>query len=232
MIVQVGRTGNNPPADLLSGCHVLVSRRFSGLLFGRDHTGQELQESVIRNSILPKDVFRQDAAERADVAIVFGASDPDYLRHRIGAGIALYAAKRVSALLLSGDGRRKSADGRSEADRMRDHAVKAGVPADAIVLEEASQDSVSTAKECAQLLKSNGRLQSARSAILVSSAWHMLRLFLVMRRHLPKQLAISCFPATEGITAANWQTTPQGRAIVENELRLIEKLLKSGYSLK
>jgi hypothetical protein len=34
------------------------------------------------------------------------------------------------------------------------------------------------------------------------------------------------------VTASNWQTTPQNRAIVENELRLIEKLLKTGFSLR
>jgi hypothetical protein len=53
-----------------------------------------------------------------------------------------------------------------------------------------------------------------------------------MRRHLPNSCAIFCCPATQGITAANWQTSPQARAVVDNELRLIEKLLKTGYSLK
>jgi hypothetical protein len=41
-----------------------------------------------------------------------------------------------------------------------------------------------------------------------------------------------CHPTPDGITARNWMLEPRGRAAAENELRLIEKLLKSGYSAK
>jgi vancomycin permeability regulator SanA len=186
-------------------------------------------ESVIKKSLLPKDVFRQDAPERADLAIVVGASDPDHLRHRIAAAVSLMTSGRVPRLLLSGDGRKKHPEGISEAERMKTIALKAGIPASAMFVEDSAQDTIAIARECARLLKSDGALQTVRSAILVSSAWHMHRLYLIMRRHLPRQVALSCSPATEGITAANWQTTPQGRALVENELRLIEKLAKTGY---
>lgn len=166
------------------------------------------------------------------MALVVGASDPDYLRHRISTGIALITKKKVHTLLLCGDGRRKHAEGRSEADRMKELALKAGVPEEALVLEDANDDSAASAKECGQLLKTHPRLQATRSVALVSSAWHILRLGIVMRRYLPKQVTLYGCPATEGITATNWQSTPQGRATVDNELRLIEKLLKTGYSLK
>jgi len=187
------------------------------------------RETVIKKSLLPNDVFRQDPTERADLAIVVGASDPDHLRHRITAGVSLVKAGRVSLLLLSGDGRKKHPEGLSEAERMKTIALKAGISASALVVEDSSQDTIANAKECAQMLKSVSALQKVRSAFLVSSAWHMHRLYLIMRRHLPRQVALSCCPATEGISATNWQMTPQGRALVENELRLIEKLLKTGY---
>ena len=180
----------------------------------------------------PKDVFRADPFDKVDVAIVIGASDAEHLRHRINTGIALVTKKKVQSLLLCGDGRRKHPEGRSEADRMKEQAIKAGVPENAIVLEDANDDSAASAKECGQLMKTHPRLQAARSVALVSSAWHILRLCIVMRRYLPKQVTIYGCPATEGITATNWSSTPQGRATVDNELRLIEKLLKTGYSLK
>jgi vancomycin permeability regulator SanA len=187
---------------------------------------------TIRDALQPKDVFRSDPFDKADVAIVVGASDPDYLRHRITAGIALFTKKKVQTLLLCGDGRKKHPQGRTEADRMKELALQAGVPQDAIVLEDSNDDSAASAKECSQLLKTHPRLQGVRSVALVSSAWHTLRLCIVMKRYVPKQMALYGCPAAEGVTAANWQTIPQGRAIVDNELRLIEKLLKTGYSLK
>jgi hypothetical protein len=57
-------------------------------------------------------------------------------------------------------------------------------------------------------------------------------MFIVMRRYVPNKVTLYCHAATEGVTASNWQTSPQNRAIVENELRLIEKLLKTGFSLR
>jgi hypothetical protein len=60
----------------------------------------------------------------------------------------------------------------------------------------------------------------------------MLRLFIIMRRYLPNKISMYGHPATEGVTAENWQTTSQNPAIVDNELRLTEKLLKTGFSLR
>ena len=57
-------------------------------------------------------------------------------------------------------------------------------------------------------------------------------MLIVMKRYVPNKVTLYCHAATEGVTASNWQTSPQNRAIVENELRLIEKLLKTGFSLK
>lgn len=189
-------------------------------------------EPAIKQSLLPKDVFKQDDAARADVAIVVGSPDPEHLRQRTAAGVALFKAGRVPRLILCGDGRHKHSEQRSEADRMQELAVQAGVPQSALLLEDSGQDIAASAKECSRLLKSDSSLQTARSAFLVSSAWHLLRLYIILRRHLPRQLTLYCHPANEGITSANWHSQPQGRALVDNELRLIDKLLKTGYSLR
>ncbi len=181
---------------------------------------------------MPADVFRQDPTDRADAVIVVGAPDSDHLRHRISAGVALIKAGRAETLIVCGDGRQKNPEQRSEADRMREFAVQAGISIDRIVIEESSADPVSTAKECNRLLKSDSRLSAVRSIFLVSSAWHLLRLHIIMKRHLPNKVKLYCHPANEGLTASNWQTSPLGRATVENELRLIDKLLNTGYSLK
>ena len=189
-------------------------------------------EFAIKKSLVPKDVFRHDIVDRADVAIVVGSPDPDHLRHRISAGVSLIKSGKAAKLILSGDGRKKDLEQRSEADRMREFAIKAGVPANTIVTKDTSHDAIENAKECTRLLKADSTLQDVKSVFLVSSAWHMLRLFIIMRRYVPNKISLYCHPATEGITAANWQTSPQNRAIVDNELRLIEKLLKTGFSLR
>ena len=109
---------------------------------------------------------------------------------------------------------------------------RAGVPEASIIIEDTGHDPIESAKACGRLLKSDSSLQSVKSAFLVSSAWHLLRMSIVMKRYVPNKVTLYCHAATEGVTASNWQTSPQNRAIVENELRLIEKLLKTGFSLK
>ncbi|MFN8707954.1 MAG: YdcF family protein, partial [Planctomyces sp.] len=190
------------------------------------------ERAINRKSLLPRDVFRKDAVVRSDLAIVIGTPDAENLRQRISEGISLFSSGKVAKLLLTGDGRKKHPSQRSEADRMREAAVAAGVPVSAILIEDKGQDPESSAKECARLFKSDPSLSGVHSVILVSSAWHLLRTSLVMRHHLPNRVSLLCQPAAEGITADNWQMSPQGRAIVENEIRLIEKLLKTGYSLR
>lgn len=189
-------------------------------------------ESAIKNSLLPKDVFRHDAVARADIAIVIGSPDAEHLRQRVTAGIALFKAGKVPKLIVCGDGREKDPQQKSEAVRMKEMAVKAGVPEISIITEDTGHDPIESAKECGRLLKSDSNLQSVKTAFLISSAWHMLRMFIVMNRYVPNKVTLYCHPATEGVTASNWQTSPQNRAIVENELRLIEKLLKTGFSLR
>lgn len=189
-------------------------------------------ESAIKNSLLPKDVFRHDDAARADIAIVMGSPDAEHLRQRIAAGITIFKAGKVPRLIVCGDGREKDPQQKSEALRMKEIAVKAGVPDTCIITEDTGHDPIESAKECGRLLKSDDRFQSVKTAFVVSSAWHLLRMFIVLNRYVPNKVTLYCHAATEGVTASNWQTSPQNRAIVENELRLIEKLLKTGFSLR
>jgi vancomycin permeability regulator SanA len=74
------------------------------------------------------------------VAIVFGAGIlPDgeptpYLRHRIETAVKLYKARRVNVLLMTGD---NSVTYHNEPLVMKDYAVKLGMPAKAIVVDDA-----------------------------------------------------------------------------------------------
>ena len=182
-------------------------------------------------SFTAKDVFREDTFQQASAAVVIGAPDPVDLQQRIAAAIALFKSKRTPLLVLFG-GRTTESEQPSEAARMREAALKVGVPDAAIILSEPVTDLADAAKHTQRLLKSEPQLQTARSLALVSSAWHLLRVSIVFKKHLPRQVTLYCHPTPDGITARNWMLEPRGKAAAENELRLIEKLGKSGYPLK
>jgi uncharacterized SAM-binding protein YcdF (DUF218 family) len=115
-----------------------------------------------------------DGARRVDTIIVLGsavwpggrASPSLYARMRHA--IALYRAGYATHLILSGG---VGGNPPSEAEVMRQLAASAGVPADALVLEDTSRSTEENLANAKWLMDARGW----RSAIIVSDPFHMLR---------------------------------------------------------
>lgn len=109
---------------------------------------------------------------RADCAVVFGArvwndGTPSLaLSDRVDESIRLYHQGRVSRLVMSGGV--EPENGFSEAEVMRDRAQKAGVPREAILLDEQGVDTAATVRNVAKLL----RKEKLGSALVVSHYYH------------------------------------------------------------
>lgn len=108
------------------------------------------------------------------VAIVFGAGlDNPVIDDRVQAGVDLYKAGKVRALLMTGDNGRAGYD---EPGAMRDRALASGVPAQAIACDYAgfrTYDSLYRARA----------IFGVRSAVLVTQKYHLPRA-LYLGRHL------------------------------------------------
>ncbi|NJA58421.1 vancomycin high temperature exclusion protein [Streptomyces sp. NEAU-H3] len=108
--------------------------------------------------------------DRAPVAVVFGAGLWDgkpspYLAHRLDAAARLYAAGRVTAVLVTGDNSRTSYD---EPTAMRDYLARAGVPRRQVVRDYAGFD---TWDSCVRA----HRVFGVDRAVLVSQGFHIRR---------------------------------------------------------
>jgi vancomycin permeability regulator SanA len=105
------------------------------------------------------------------VAIVFGAAvyasgEPlPYLKARLDLAYDLYAAKKVEAILVSGDNRRADYN---EPDAMRAYLIDRGVPAAKIVADYAGFDTYDT---CVRA----HRIFGVTEAILTSQSYHLPR---------------------------------------------------------
>jgi uncharacterized SAM-binding protein YcdF (DUF218 family) len=116
----------------------------------------------------------EDAKGSADVAIILGAATSrdgpsPVFEERIRHGIALYQAGTVNAVLFTG-GRGDGAPA-SEAAVARAYAIRAGIPASAILVEEKSQTTQQNLAEARAVMRRNG----VRSALIVSDPLHMKR---------------------------------------------------------
>lgn len=118
----------------------------------------------------------------ADCAIVLGArvfddgTPSDALADRVDEAIRLYQQGRVRRLLMSGaiDAR----NGFSEPAVMKARAVAAGVPSDAVLLDEAGVDTASTVRSSARLAAE----QAIGTALVVSHYYHEPRLKMLFDR--------------------------------------------------
>lgn len=104
------------------------------------------------------------------VAVIFGAgldqgSPSPYLAKRLKAGLALYRAGKVRALLVTGDNGHADYD---EPDAMRSYLVARGVPAERVVADYAGFD---TWDSCTRA----HRIFGVDHAILVTQGFHIRR---------------------------------------------------------
>ena len=122
-----------------------------------------------------------DRARSAEAIVVLGAAQSDgrpspVLRARLDHGIDLWKHKQGGLLVLTGG--QADGDTTSEAAVGRAYALKRGVPARAIVLENQGRTTRESMLAVADTLGKRGM----KTAILVSDPFHMLRLHIMARR--------------------------------------------------
>ena len=125
---------------------------------------------------------RVDQARPADAIVVLGAAQYDgrpspVLRARLDHGIALYKRGLAPRLIVTGG--RGIGDTTTEAAVGRRYAIRHGVPASAILVEDEGRTTDESMGGVATLMRDAG----VRRAVLVSDPFHMLRLDILARRH-------------------------------------------------
>ena len=125
---------------------------------------------------------RMDQARPADAIVVLGAAQyagrpSPVLKARLDHGIALFKKGLAPRLILTGG--RGVGDTTTEAAVGRRYAIKHGVPASAILIEDVGRTTDESMDGVAAIMRKAG----LRRAVLVSDPFHMLRLDILARRH-------------------------------------------------
>lgn len=172
-------------------------------------------------------LFLQDVPCQCDWALVFGSANPTQLAERTVRACELHQAGYAPFLLLSGGGGRSGDAGQSEAHRMGELAESLGVSRERLFLEEDSYTTIENVRNALEVVRGSDAL-SLGSVSLVSSQWHMYRVLMIVEHLFPSSAEFCCHPTPAGCHAGNWNDQPEYEQWVENELRLIEQLLKAG----
>lgn len=145
----------------------------------------------------------------ADVIVAVSGGDTTA---RTQEAIDLYQAGWAPRLIFSGAASDKS--GPSNAEVMRDQALKQGVPENAIIIEQNSQTTEQNAARTSNIFS----YKDIHSAIIVTSAYHMKRTMLEFEKKAPG-VNLRAHPVkSDDQWSAWWWLTPFGWYLAISEL--------------
>lgn len=143
----------------------------------------------------------------ADVAIILGAAlteaheVTDVFRERLKHGIQMYHNKRVRTLIITGG----VGDGKNVSEAMagKQFAIRAGVPADKVLIEEHSKTTFQNLYYARELMIEN----SLKTALIISDPTHMARAMMMCA-----YIGINAHPSPRPVNATLSGDAVRGRS--------------------
>lgn len=163
--------------------------------------------------------FPPDRLMQADVAIVFGMSDP---KRPADKAIELFHAGMIRQLVFTG-GYNKSL-GHAEAHVMAKLAAESGIPASAMLIEDKALNTDENVSLSYGLLSERLGTGRTGSIMLLTIRYHLRRAYIAARRHFPAETAIcwTCYESRH-YTSENWFEVDRGRRDVMTEIEKIDR---------
>ena len=169
-----------------------------------------------------KPVTREGCAPAGAIVAISGGDTAA----RTAAAVELYKNEWAPVLIFSGAAEDK--DGPSNAAAMRLDAIKQGVPAGAILIEEMSENTNQNARMTRDLLRRHG----ISDIILVTSGYHMRRAMLEFSSMTSEdQITIRSSPTYDSHWGWWWWLTPRGWWLALSEFGGIMSFYLGGSTL-
>jgi uncharacterized SAM-binding protein YcdF (DUF218 family) len=153
----------------------------------------------------------QDALVPSNAIVAISGGETD---SRTREAVALYRAGYATTIVFSGAAADKS--GPSNAATMRAEAIKSGVPASDIIIEEQAENTNQNAADVAEIIQN----QKWTRIILVTSPYHQRRASLLFERELGKSVTIINHSTTdEAWRRSRWWDSEYSLALTLSELQ-------------
>ncbi len=190
-----------------------------------DLTTEDLSEEMI-DRILFQGI--EDTGESADCIIVLGSIKA--VNYRVPVAVRAYREGRAGKILLCGGAIREFPDGQGmEAERMYRKAIELGVPAEDLIPEKLSQNTVENMLAALLMLQRNFWLNRVKGVLLVTAQFHMRRSLAIARYLFPAHIRIIPCPAEDDHTTRdNWKNTAHGRERALQEAKTVMECVQKG----
>lgn len=190
----------------------------------------QIKEEDLTVEIIDRLLFQglADIGEKADCIIVLGSRKAAL--YRVPVAVDAYKAGRARNILLCGGKVRDFPDGTySEAEHMRQAALVLGIPEDAVIVENTSQNTVENILCALVELQRHLWLNRIRKVLLVTTAFHMRRSLAIARYLFPRHISVFPCPASDTHTRRdNWMLSPVGIERAKGEALNLVKFVTNG----
>lgn len=190
----------------------------------------KITEENLTTEVIDRLLFQglEDSGETADCIIVLGSIKAS--EYRVPVAVDAYKAGRASKIMLCGGKLREFSTGNcSEAEHMYNAALALDVPAEDIILENSSLNTVENILFAMAELQCAFGLNSVRRVLLVTTAYHMRRSLEIARYLFPRHIVVLPCPANDTNTRCdNWMTTSTGIDRVKREAMKIVRYVQDG----
>lgn len=167
-----------------------------------------------------------DDYKNSDLIFVPGSSKA--VEYRLPKAIQLYNEGRAKKILFSG-GVIWEGTNLPEAHLLKQKALEQGVPEEDILVEDISLHTKENVLSSLLILDRTFYLHNIKRVIVVTTIFHMRRLYLTLKTYMPEWIEYSFCPVNDKTTKAdNWFMYPYGRKRVEMESTKLINYVKKG----
>ena len=168
-------------------------------------------------------IFIEAQPQLADLALVFGTRNPQPVQK----AYALFRDGFVPKIVLSGG--INEVTHQNEAEEMAKQLITQGVPADALLLENKSTNSLENVLFSKDLIDATIGLKNVRTMLAIVKHYHARRALMTLKKHFPKHITILPIPyELYGFSRDNWHNTEIGKKKVMEEWKKIPMYVQKG----
>lgn len=189
----------------------------------------ELREDMLTDELIDRVLYdigsEANELKNADAIIVLGSKKA--WEYRVPTAAMLFTAGAAPVMLLTGGRVQESEFGSlPEWESMLIAAERLGVPRAAILTERRALNTVENFRFSRRIIME--KLPDCRTALIVTTAYHMRRALLIAERKIP-EVRFLPVPVQKGSAArGNWRDTAKGRATAAAEVIKLSRCAANG----
>lgn len=184
--------------------------------------GPRLYEGMSLREIT-EELFCEDEVTPADLILLFGGKRLE----RAERAAQLFHAGLAPRIVITGGDKRGT--GRCEAEVLKEHCIKLGVPAEAVTVECDSVNTMENVRFAVAQVEQEVGWQHIQNVIVVSAPFHLRRVKRTLAHYIPRTVKITCCADSRtDVTKENWWHSAEGQNTVYRELEKVRRYAAQG----